>query len=134
MKRYIAENKNCFQCCVAGLFNLALEAVPDITHFGLDAKQRNLTQWFDSFYEWSRDYLAHTPVVIMEDDLDDTLDDIKHIVVYYNKRGITHCSIYKGSEELHDPALGANAPDVVEPVYRIIFIANNCPGGINHND
>ena len=134
MKEYISTNKNCFQCCVAGLFNMELGTVPDIQEFSIDATQRNLNQWYDSFYEWIRSALAHTPVVIMEDSLDDTLDDLYNIAVYENAKGITHCSIFKGLELIWDPAMGANAPDKVEPIYRIIFIANNCPGGINHND
>lgn len=130
MIEYFADNQNCLQCCIAGMFDLALNAVPTVKDFEVDSKQRFTGNWFDSFYDWSKEYVAHVPVVFAEDQLDDTLDDIIHIAVTKTEKGVIHSRIYKGEDIIWDPTY--KATDKQEPLYRIIFVPLNCPGGVNH--
>ncbi len=119
MRRYHSHTgRNCLQCCIAGLFDMSLDEVPDVDTFDRDADGKG---WFHSFYEWSKTTLHHIPVSVT----DDTLDDLIHIEVIENYMGVCHAIISKGENMLHDPDSAHNAGPERATDYRILFVPLN---------
>lgn len=104
---------NCFQACVASVFDLPLEGVPN---FCIDFRDA----WFDALNTWLRERGMFA--VFLKD------VDVEFLRRYYggalmlvggrNSRGM-HEVVYRGGEMVHDPHPSRVGIDTVEDV--IIF-------------
>lgn len=116
MRRYHSQTgRNCLQCCIAGLFDMELEMIPDVDTFERDAEGKG---WFDSFYNWSKLTLNHVPVAVT----DDTLDDLLHIEVCETDKGVSHAVISKGCDLVYDPDGTYQVGPERKTEYRILFV------------
>jgi hypothetical protein len=94
------------------MFDLILEDVPGVHAWSKKG------YWFDHFYEWSVKVLKHVPIAVT----DDTLEDLYHIAVYENSKGVPHSVIAKCDDIIWDPSPNEKATEIEDTAYRIVFV------------
>ena len=117
MRKYLMDaSQNCFQCCLAGMFDLEKSDVP-----GVHAWSKEDGDWFNGLYKWSKRELKHAVVAVV----DDTLDDLFHIAVLRGEdEDYGHAVIAFGSTVVWDPnpIEGQRATTLDKLDYSLVFI------------
>ena len=116
MRKYEADNMNCLQCCIAGMFDVELATVPH-----QQVWQSKHANWFDGFYNFMMIEHGQAPVAVV----DDTLDDLFHIAVIRPfVEGVPHCVLAKGMDVVWDPNKNNKLESLaeVEWEYSILFV------------
>lgn len=114
MKKYEADNGNCFQCCVAGLLDLPLEEVPDI----MDFRKVDLA-WHVPFATWCREKHGMGLLIAEGDSL---AYNVAFIEVFENLDKLPHAVLANALGTIHDPGDPAKTPTDRDVMYRIFLI------------
>jgi hypothetical protein len=111
MRRYIAYENNCLQCCLAALLDMPLEEV--ITRQELEASKY---PWTEALSHWLE---THGYVPALLDNYVSIPQNAYHILVYNTESGIPHGSIAKGGCIVYNPRPDENLSRFL---YAIILI------------
>lgn len=118
--KYGKEKGNCFQACVASLFEMELEDVPDFCN------HEPLEEWYESFILWLRDRgFSSIPVKI--DKKNNLLRGSRYkdcfLIVSGNRKedGVKHSTIYLHNECIHNPHKKCRGiiPDVIDIIFPL---------------
>lgn len=93
--KFGAEEGNCFAACLASLFPVELEDVPDFY-----AEAGNA--WYSAFVVWCRQFDV-IPVMISLDSADPGLRGVYYLIGGMSPRGLMHSVIGLNGKMVHDP-------------------------------
>lgn len=109
---------NCFQACVASIFEMSLGEVP---HFCLVPEDK----WYGEYVRWLQKK-GYSTIMVEAKDLDKgNYKDCILIVSGYGPDGVRHSVIYKNGKILHNP--NKNGKGIKPDAIDIIFPLNPAP-------
>lgn len=114
--RFGDKNGNCFQACVASLFELTLEQVPDFCN------EEPRDEWSARYIRWLNERgLSYVPLELVGPDAleSDWLRDCFVIVSGKNADDVRHCVIYRNGQPAHNPNRNCRGitPDRVDIIF-----------------
>ena len=121
MMQYKTTDKDCLQCCVAGLLDFELSQVPTWSEWmDLGRSEDGEERWFKPFVRWCRTNTLLTPVGTGE-----SVAKLRHICVVRSERGVAHAVVAEGNEVVWDPSYPVKGVEAREVLYRIVFVPND---------